>query len=47
MEKYGYIRVSAKDQNPERQFIALQEYQIQQRNIYVDRMSGSNFLRPQ
>ncbi len=47
MEKYGYIRVSAKDQNPERQFIALQEYQVNQRNIYVDRMSGSHFARPQ
>ena len=34
MERYGYIRVSAKDQNPERQFLAMQEQQIKQRNIY-------------
>ena len=33
MERYGYIRVSAKDQNPERQFLAMQEQQIKQKNI--------------
>ena len=32
MERYGYIRVSAKDQNPERQFLAMQEQQIKQKN---------------
>ena len=47
MKKYGYIRVSTKDQNPERQFIALQEYGIPKENIYLDQMSGRDFLRPQ
>ena len=47
MERYGYIRVSAKDQNPERQFLAMQEQQIRQENIYLDKMSGKSFLRPQ
>lgn len=47
MERYGYIRVSAKDQNPERQFLAMQEQQIKQENIYLDKMSGKNFERPQ
>lgn len=47
MERYGYIRVSAKDQNPERQLLAMQEQQIKQRNIYLDRMSGKSFARPQ
>lgn len=47
MKKYGYIRVSTKDQNPERQFIALQEYDIPKENIYLDQMSGRDFLRPQ
>lgn len=47
MERYGYIRVSAKDQNPERQFLAMQEQQIKQRNIYLDKMSGKSFARPQ
>ena len=47
MERYGYIRVSAKDQNPERQFLAMQEQQIKKGNIYLDKMSGKNFTRPQ
>ena len=47
MERYGYIRVSAKDQNPERQFLAMQEQQIKRKNIYLDKMSGQDFSRPQ
>ncbi len=47
MERYGYIRVSAKDQNPERQFIAMQEQQIEKEKIYMDKMSGQGFSRPQ
>ena len=47
MEKYGYIRVSSKDQNPERQFLAMQEQQIEKSKIYMDQMSGQNFLRPE
>lgn len=46
MKKYGYVRVSAKDQNPERQLIALKEQGIFDKNIYLDRMSGQNFERP-
>ncbi len=47
MERYGYVRVSAKDQNPERQFLAMQEQKIDKKNIYLDKMSGSDFSRPQ
>ncbi len=47
MKRYGYIRVSAKDQNPERQLLALQEYDISPKNIFLDRMSGKDFARPQ
>lgn len=47
MERYGYIRVSTKDQNPERQFLAMQEQKIKQGNIYLDKMSGKSFARPQ
>lgn len=47
MERYGYIRVSAKDQNPERQFLAMQEQQISKEKIYLDKMSGQDFSRPQ
>jgi len=47
MERYGYVRVSAKDQNPERQFLAMQEQQIKKADIYMDKMSGQDFERPQ
>lgn len=47
MERYGYIRVSAKDQNPERQLIAMREQRIEKEKIYLDQISGQNFSRPQ
>lgn len=47
MERYGYIRVSAKDQNPERQFLAMKEQKIKPKNIFLDKMSGKSFSRPQ
>ena len=47
MKKYGYIRVSAKDQNPDRQIIALREAGVEEKNIYMDKMSGKDFQRPQ
>lgn len=47
MKRYGYVRVSTKEQNPERQVIALREYSIPAENIYLDQMSGKDFLRPQ
>ncbi|MCI8637707.1 MAG: recombinase family protein [Coprococcus sp.] len=47
MKKYGYVRVSTKEQNPERQIIALQEERIPKENIYLDQVSGKDFLRPQ
>ena len=47
MERYGYIRVSSKDQNPDRQLRAMQEQKIKKSNIYLDRMSGKDFARPQ
>ena len=46
MQKYGYIRVSTKDQNPERQIVALHECQIPEKNIYLDKLSGKDFARP-
>ncbi len=47
MEKYGYVRVSTKDQNPERQLLAMHEQKIRKENIYLDQISGQNFSRPQ
>lgn len=42
--KYGYVRVSASDQNIDRQVNALKE--IPQKNIYTDKQSGKDFDRP-
>lgn len=47
MERYGYIRVSTKEQNPDRQILAMQEQQIQTKNIFIEKMSGQDFSRPQ
>lgn len=44
---YGYMRVSTMEQNEDRQFIALKEVGIENKNMYIDKMSGSNFARPQ
>lgn len=47
MSRYGYIRISTKEQNPERQWAALEKYGIPGERIYLDRISGRDFLRPQ
>ena len=44
---YGYIRVSSKDQCEDRQLMALKQYDICRKNIYVDKISGKSFNRPQ
>lgn len=46
VEKYGYARVSTKDQNPERQIIALKEAGLDEKHIFVDKISGKSFDRP-
>lgn len=46
-KKYGYMRVSSREQNEERQKMALLELQIPEKNIYMDKLSGKNFNRPQ
>lgn len=43
---YGYIRVSTKEQNTDRQFLALQEVGVTEENIFTDKISGKNFERP-
>ena len=45
MKTYAYIRVSSLDQNESRQLKAIQELQIPQRNIYLDKKSGKDFQR--
>ncbi|MCI8652101.1 MAG: recombinase family protein [Angelakisella sp.] len=44
---YGYVRVSTREQNEDRQLIALQELLIPTENIYMDKQSGKDFDRPQ
>ena len=44
---YGYIRVSTKDQNEDRQKIALAEFPVPAENIFMDKLSGKDFNRPQ
>ena len=43
---YGYVRVSTREQNEDRQMVALSALQIERNNIYVDKQSGKDFNRP-
>ena len=44
---YGYARVSTRDQNEDRQTIALKEFGVAEKNLFVDNQSGKNFERPE
>lgn len=43
---YGYIRVSSRDQNEDRQLIAMQELNIPPTHVYIEKQSGKDFNRP-
>lgn len=43
---YGYVRVSSKDQNEDRQLLALKAYPVPEQNIFMDKQSGKDFKRP-
>jgi len=43
---YGYVRVSSRDQNEDRQLIALGEMGVPGKNIFIDKQSGKDFDRP-
>lgn len=43
---YAYIRVSTKDQNEDRQIDAMKKYGVEEKNIYCDKQSGKDFMRP-
>lgn len=45
--EYGYVRVSAKDQNIQRQLIAMQEAGLNPKQIFIDKQSGKDFERPE
>jgi DNA invertase Pin-like site-specific DNA recombinase len=44
---FGYVRVSTKEQNEDRQLIALHEVGVLPKCIYMDKQSGKDFNRPQ
>lgn len=44
---YGYMRVSSKEQNEDRQKIALTEMGVPKNNIYMDKQSSKDFERTQ
>ena len=46
MATYAYVRVSSKDQNEERQLVALRDAGVDKKDIFVDKQSGKDFDRP-
>lgn len=42
---YGYIRVSTREQNEARQEIALRNFPVPEKNIFMDKQSGKDFNR--
>lgn len=47
MQTYGYARVSSTDQNELRQLLALRARNIPEENIFIDKQSVRDFIRPQ
>ncbi len=43
---YGYIRVSSKEQNIDRQLDAFDKMELDRKNIFIDKQSGKDFERP-
>ena len=43
---YGYMRVSTREQNEDRQRLAMREYGVPEENLYLDKQSGKHFERP-
>lgn len=43
---YGYVRVSARDQNIDRQMVVMEKLKIPKNNLFIDKLSGKDFNRP-
>ncbi len=43
---YGYVRVSTKEQNEDRQLIAMENLDIPKNNLFIEKQSGKDFDRP-
>ncbi|MDO5111635.1 MAG: recombinase family protein [Clostridia bacterium] len=41
---FGYVRVSTKEQNEDRQLIAMSEFGVRDQNIFMDKLSGKDFV---
>ena len=46
-KNYGYARVSSQEQHIDRQLLALEEFGVPRRHIFIDHQSGKDFERPQ
>ena len=42
---FGYIRVSAREQNEDRQLVAMRNFDVKDSNIFLDKQSGKDFHR--
>lgn len=47
MKTYGYVRVSSRDQNEDRQLVAMKEMGVPDCNLFIDKQSGKDFNRKQ
>ena len=47
MKVYGYVRVSSADQNEDRQMQVMDDLAVPRQNVYMDKLSGKDFERPQ
>jgi len=47
MDVYGYVRVSTREQNEDRQVLVMKELQVPQAHIFIDKSSGKDFERPE
>ena len=43
---FGYVRVSTKEQNEARQVIAMNEFGVDEQNVFIEKQSGKDFNRP-
>lgn len=46
MKKYGYVRVSSRDQNIDRQMSAMLKAGLKKEKIFIEKLSGKDFNRP-
>ena len=45
-QNYAYVRVSSKEQKENRQLVAIRAIEIPEKNIFMDKLSGKDFQRP-